>query len=318
MRIFLWICLSVPGALAQPLPMVGLLVDHVNRTIRTITAGEDGALAGQARLSEFDAAWATPDGRTALLAKSNTLYLVRRLDGGIPVWREVRGDGPSVARAAWSADSSAVALYLPGEQRVEFWKEKQGELRRAFSVELAGVNERVVSLAVAPQAKAAFLATQGRESGTLWILQEGREPRMLMPLSRAGEVQFAEGAVYLADRGRNEVLRYTGWDASPRLDLLLTAGHGLADPVGFALLPEEKKLVVASAGTSQLLVLDLRSNLLGPPVPLEEPPARLERLGAAPLFLLDSTATPAPARVFDASTQRLLAMAAEGDPSETF
>lgn len=311
MRIPFWICLFASAALAQPLPMAGVLVDHVNRTIRTVTAGEEIARSGRARVSEFDAAWATPDGRTALLARSGTLYLVRRLDGGIPVWREVREDSSAVARAAWSADSSAVALYLPGEQKIEFWKQKQGELRHAFTVDLAGVNERVVSLAVAPEAKTAFLATQGRESGTLWILQEGREPRMLMPLSRAGEVQFAEGALYLADRGRNEVLRYSGWDASPRLDLLMTAGHGLADPVGFALLTEERKLVVASAGTSQLLTLDLRSNQLAPPVPLEEPPARLERLGAAPLFLLDSTAAGGPARVYDASARRLLPMAAD-------
>lgn len=288
--------------------MAGVLVDHVGRTIRLVTAGEDAARAGRARVSEFDRAWATPDGRTALLAKSSTLYLVRRLDGGIPVWREVREDGLAVARAAWSADASAVVLYLPGEQRVEFWKQKQGELRLAYSVDVAAVNERVVSLAVAPEAKVAFLATQGRESGTLWILKEGQEPRMLMPLGGAGEMQVAGGALYLADRGRNEVLRYTGWDTMPHLDPLVTAGHGLADPVGFALL-EEKKLVVASAGNSQLLVLDLRSNVMGPPVALERPPARLERLGPAPLFLLDSGTTPAPARVYDASAQRLLAMA---------
>jgi hypothetical protein len=130
---------------------------------------------------------------------------------------------------------------------------------------------------------------------------------MLLPLERAGEMQLIDGALYVADRGRNEVLRYTGWDEMPRVESLVTAGHGLADPVGFALLVEEKKLLVASAGTSQLLVLDLRSNRLGDPVPLEAPPVKLERLGSAPLFLLDA-ATAAPARLFDASGRRLLAM----------
>lgn len=298
--------------------MAGVLVDHVNRTIRTVIADEAVARPGRARVSEFDAAWAAPDGRTALLARSGALYLVRRLDGGIPVWRELREEGPAVARAAWSADSSAVALLLPGEQKIEFWKQKQGELRRTFSVDITGVNERVVSMAVAPDAKAAFLSTQGRQSGTLWIVQEGREPRMLLPLLRAGEVQAFEGAVYVADRGRNEVLRYSGWDAMPRLELLVTAGHGLDDPVGFALLTEQKKLVVASAGNSQLLVLDLRSGIPGPPVPLEDPPARFERLGAAPLFLLDSTAAAAPARIYDAAAQRLLAVAPEPAAAETF
>jgi DNA-binding beta-propeller fold protein YncE len=169
-----------------------------------------------------------------------------------------------------------LALLMPGEQQIEFWKQKQGELRRAFSVDITGVNERVVSLAVAPEAKAAFLTTQGRQSGTLWLLEEGREPRMLLPLLRAGEVQVYGDAAYVADRGRNEVLRYSGWNAMPRLDLLVTAGHGLDDPVGLALLAEQKKLVVASAGSSELLVLDLRSNRLDPPVRLEAPPAQGE------------------------------------------
>lgn len=295
---------------AQPLPMAGVLVDHVSRTIRLVVAQEDTVSAGLPRVREFDAAWVAPDGRTALLAKSGTLHLVRRLDGAIPVWREFRDNGAAVARASWSSDSSALALYLPGEQKLELWKKSpQGELRRAWEADLAAIGERIVSIAVGPEAAETFLATQGRESGTLWIVKENQQPRMLMPLERAGEIQLVNGALYLADRGRNEVLRYTGWDAMPRVDTLVTAGHGLADPVGFALLAEEKKLVVASAGTSQLLVLDLRSNQLGEPVPLAVPPAKLERLGTAPLFLLDA-ASSAPARLFDASAQRLLAMTA--------
>lgn len=301
-------CLFACAITAQPLPMAGVLVDHVSRTIRLVVAQEDTVSAGRPRVREFDAAWVAPDGSTALLAKSGALHLVRRLDGAIPVWREFRDNGAAVARVSWSSDSSALALYVPAEQKLELWKKSpQGELRRAWEADVAAIGERIVSIAVGPEAAEAFLATQGRESGTLWIVKENQQPRMLMPLEKAGEMQLVNGALYVADRVRNEVLRYTGWDAMPRVDTLVTAGHGLADPVGFALLAEEKKLVVASAGTSQLLVLDLRSNQLGEPVALEAPPAKLERLGTAPLFLLDA-ASSAPARLFDASARRLLAM----------
>ncbi len=310
MRTLLASCLFCTAAVAQPLSMAGVLVDHVTRTIRLVVAGEETASAGRPRVREFDAAWAAPDGRTALLSKSGTLYLVRRLDGAIPVWREFSGQAAAVGRAAWSEDASSLALYLPGEQKLELWKKtSQGELRAAWSADLAAIGERIVSIAVAPDAREAFLATQARDSGTLWILKQDQQPRMLMPLDRAGEIQWIGGALYVADRGRNEVLRYTGWDATPRVDTLVTAGHGLADPVGFALLAEEKQLLVASAGTSQVLVLDLRSNQLRDPVTLDAPPAKFERLGAAPLFLLD--ASPAShARLFDAAGQRLLAMTA--------
>lgn len=308
MRTLFVYCLFAGAMTAQSLPMAGVLVDHVSRTIRLVVAQNDTVSAGHPRVREFDSAWVAPDGRTALLSKSGALYLVRRLDGAVPVWREFREDGAAVARAAWSTDSSELALYIPGQQKLELWKKSpQGELRLAWEADLAGIGERVVSIAVGAESKEAFLATQGRESGTLWILQQNQPPRMLMPLDRAGEMQLADGALYVADRGRNEVLRYTGWDAMPRVDTLMTAGHGLADPVGFALLAEQKKLVVASAGNSQLLVLDLRSSQIGEPVPLETPPARLERLGAAPLFLLDA-ASAAPARLFDAAGQKLLAM----------
>jgi hypothetical protein len=294
---------------AQPLPVAGVIVDHVSRTIRPVVAGEEQATAGAARVREFDAAWPAPDGRTVLVARSRALYLVRRLDGAMPVWREFRSEGPPVSRAAWSADGSTLALYLAEEKQIEFWKNCQGEPRRVFTAELSQLGERVVSFAVAPEARVAFLATQGRESGTLWILQQGFEPRMVLPLGKAGELQFIDGMLYAADRGRNEVLRYSGWDAAPRVETLVAAGHGLADPVGFALLADQKKLIVASAGTSELLVLNLRTGLPEAPVPLAEPPARFERLGPAPLFALDGGARQAPAWLYDASARRLLALA---------
>jgi hypothetical protein len=310
MRALLVSCLICFPAAAQTLSMAGVLVNHVERTIRMVVAGEETATAGPPRVREFDAAWPSPDGNATLLSKSGALYLVRRLDGTIPVWRELRDNGAAIGRAAWSEDSSALALYLPGERKLELWKrDAQGELRRSWEADVAAVQERIQSIAVAPEAREAFLATQGRESGTLWILKRDEQPRMLLPLGRAGEMQLIAGSLYLADRGRNEVLRYSGWDAAPRVETLMMAGHGLADPVGFALLAEEKKLLVASAGTSQVLVLDLRSNQLRDPVALDAPPARFERLGAAPLFVLDA-GTAAPARLFDASGQRLLAMTA--------
>lgn len=313
---YLFCLLALVAANAQPLPMAGVIVDHVTRTIRPVVAGEDGASAGRARVREFDAAWPAPDGRTVLVARSRSLHLVRRLDGAIPVWREFREDGPAVARAAWSEDSSTLALYLPDEKKIEFWKNCLVEPRRAFAADISPVTERVVSFTVAPDARVAFLATQGRESGTLWILEEGFQPRMLMPLGKAGEIRFLGGALYIADRGRNEVLRYTGWQAMPRVETLVAAGHGLSDPVGFALIPDQKKLLVASAGTSQLLVLNLRTGRLEEPVALAEPPARLEQLGQAPLFALDGSPRTAPARLYDAAAQRLLALAAPAPAAE--
>ncbi|MGB9604704.1 MAG: hypothetical protein ACPL88_02340, partial [Bryobacteraceae bacterium] len=149
-------CLSalfVWAAAAQPLPVAGVIVDQVSRTVRPVMADGESVSAGRARVREFDAAWPAPDGQTVLVARGGSLHLVRRLDGAIPVWREFREDGPAVERAAWSEDSTVLALYLPDEKKVEVWNHCPADPQRAFAADLSTVAERVVSLAVSPDAK---------------------------------------------------------------------------------------------------------------------------------------------------------------------
>lgn len=305
------------AASAQTRPVAGLIVDQAGHTIRTVAASPDAATAGRPAVSGFDAAWAAPDGASVLVANADALYLVRRLDGALPVWREFRPDSSPVSTAAWSADSSALGLLLSETRELEFWSGLPAEPRRTATLDLSSIGERIVSIAVAPGARFAFIATQGRGSGTLYLAEPGLQPRMLLPLGKAGDLQLAGGNLYIADRGRNEVLRLGGWEFNPQVSTLLTAGHGLADPVGFAFLPDQKKLLVASAASNQILVLDLRTNTLAPPVDLDQAPSRFERLGQGPLFLLNPPGPGSPpACVFDASSRRLLSLAFPPPPAD--
>lgn len=83
-------------------PVSGLLVDEQSRSIRPIVGMPGSAYAGDASVTAFDFASAAPDGRNALITRAGSLYLIRRLDGAAPVWRELNNEPVAIGRAAWS------------------------------------------------------------------------------------------------------------------------------------------------------------------------------------------------------------------------
>ncbi len=290
---------------AQTLPMSGVIVDQVNRAIRPIVAGPESAQAGTAKVREFDFAVAAPDGRNALVSRDGSLYIVRRLDGALPVWRQLSPEDLQVKRAAWSDNSDSLALIDTAAGRLELWTRLSSEPKRKGTVDLASITERIVSLAVDGEARFAFAATQGKESGTLYLLKPGQEPLMLLPLGKAGVIQLAGGALYIADRGRNEVIRLTNWDRMPNVATLASAGNGLVDPVGFAVDSERKMLFVASRETQQVLGIDLQSGAVKDTLDLGFAPSALDRVGQGQLFLLESgLASSLPAQLLDTRAQR--------------
>lgn len=294
---------------AQTLPMSGVIVDQVNRAIRPIVAGSESAQAGTAKVREFDFAVAAPDGRNALVSRDGSLYIIRRLDGALPVWRELLPENMEVKRAAWSDNSESLALIDGTANRLELWTRLTYEPKRKGTVDLTSITERIVSLAVDGEARFAFAATQGKESGTLYLLKPGQEPLMLLPLTRAGVIQLAGNALYVADRGSNEVIRLTNWDRMPNVVTLASAGNGLVDPVGFAVDAERKLLYVASRGTQQVLGIDLQSGAVKDTLDLGFAPSALDRVGQGQLFLLESgLAGTLPAQLLDTRAQRAALM----------
>lgn len=302
---------------AQTLPMSGVIVDQVNRAIRPILAGAESAQAGSATVREFDFAVPAPDGQNALVSRDGSLYIIRRLNGALPVWRELLSEKSQVKRAVWSDNSESLALIDASANRLELWTRMSYEPKHKWAADLASISERIVSLAVDGEARFAFAATQGKDSGTLYLLKPGQEPLMLLPLGKAGVIQLAGGALYIADRGRNEVIRLTNWDRIPNVATLASAGNGLVDPVGFAVDAERKLLHVASRGTQQVLGIDLQSGAVKDTLDLDFAPTTLDRVGRGQLFLLESgLAGSLPAQLLDTRAQKAALVpvsAASGD-----
>ena len=279
--------LSTAGtAAAEQGAFGGVLVDAQSRSIRRLLGGGGAAWATDAAVSGFDFAAAAPDGQNALISKDDTLYIVRRLGGAIPVWRQLPSEIKAVSAAAWSENNETLAVLDAAEPRLEFWTGLGWESKRAGVVDLTGLGERVVSLAVGKDGRYGFAATQGEKSGTLYLLVAGEEPRMLMPLERAGKLLLSGEALYVVDRGRDEVLKITNWERYPSIETVACAGQGVAGPVGVAVSSDRRLLYVANALTQQILAVDLRSSAVKGILDLDFPPTGIDKVGGGALFLL--------------------------------
>jgi len=296
----------------------GVLVDSAARSIRPILGMPGSAYAGRATVSAFEFAAAAPGARSALVAKDGALYILRRLDATRPVWRELSSEVQSLEFAAWSENAEAIVLQPRGETRLDFWTTLSYDPKRAGSVDISSISERIESIAVDHDGRFAFAATQGEESGTLYFLRPGELPRMLMPLQRAGSLMLAGDTLWVADRGRNEVFRLRNWDQMPQIQPAATMAHGIEDPVGVALSRDGKTLWVASAATRHILGVDLDSSQVKHHLDLDFTPTGMQRLGVEGLFLLESgVAGEMPAQVLDTAARKVffvpVPLAAEAD-----
>ncbi|HEY3443497.1 MAG TPA: hypothetical protein VGK29_22250 [Paludibaculum sp.] len=303
-RTLLTLAVAAASSLAQDSnlagPVSGLLVDEQARSIRPILGMPGSAYAGDAAVTAFDFASAAPDGRSALVSRAGSLYLVRRLDGATPAWRELSSESATFSRAAWSGSSETLAVVNTTANRLEFWIDLSNEPKLASTIDLAGITGDVAALAVDKDAQYAFAATQGADGSALYLLKAGGEPRMIAQLSRAGGLLLSAGALYASDRGRNEVLRVTNWSSSPEVTTIASSGHGVNDPVGVALSADGGTLYIASAGVNQLLGFDIAAGVVKASLDLEFQPTRLERMGANGLLLLErGLPGEAPAQVLD-------------------
>jgi hypothetical protein len=244
----------------------------------------------------------------ALVQNGSAIYVVRRLDGGIPVWREMLELPEGAARpeqATWSADSSAAILFSSRERLLELWSGLGSDPKREGSIDLWALDGRVISVAVGKDGRQAFFTTEGENGGSLYAAKAGELPRLILPLGRAGALLLKGDRLYVADRGRNEVLRLSQWDTSLKVELAAASGHGVVDPVGIDLAEDGKTLVIANAGSRQLISVETDSWRLRSVRDLDFRPAGLDRSGG--LFVTSaSTASSTGTWVMEATTLTLV------------
>jgi hypothetical protein len=280
-------------------PVSGLLVDPGTRSIRPIIGLPGSAYAGDAAVTRVDYALGAPDGASALVQRDGSIYLLRRLAAGTPVWRTLKDDSTRLGAAAWSEDAQALALYLPDETRVELWKNLGADPTLSGSVDLTGTDGSLAALAVTSDGGTAFAAMTAEQGGsTLYLLKPGESPRMLAPLSSAGTLLVHGGALYATDRERGEILMLTGWDFNTSLKTIATPALGVTDPVGLGFAADRKTLWVADGASRQLLAIDVDQQKVLGTLDLDFQPTQLEKSGSV-FLLARGEAGVRPAQVLD-------------------
>jgi hypothetical protein len=288
-------------------PITGLLVDNAQRSIRPILGMVPGAAyAGDPAVRDMDFGVAAPDGRTALVSRDGSLYIVRRLDGALPVWRQL-GDEKPGGPAGWSHDGKSLATVAGDAGHVDFWRKVDSdEPENAGKVDLTYFNETILALAVDSSAAFAFATTRSDAGGSLYLLKPGQMPRLVLTLEKPGRMLLTGDTLFVADRGRREVLRIANWDFSMQVATVATSGHGVADPVGIALSRDGKTLFVASAENRLLVAVEAGSGAGSRSLELDFTPTRLDALAGGAYLLLDNGVPgEAPAQVLDTRTLRV-------------
>jgi hypothetical protein len=299
-------CVLAAAALTLPAaddylrgPVAGLIVDAESGSIRPILGSAGAAYAGAAAVRGATYTSASPDGERALVAAQGTLFLVHRLDAGAPVWLTLREDASDLGLSAFTADGAAVAVHETAHHQIELWNNLRDEPASGGVIDLNTVAGRLVSLALHADGATVFATFQETDdSAAVYRMRADAAPLLLASLERAGALELHRDALFAADRGRNEVLRISAWDVAPAVMTVASHAHGIEDPVGIAVTANGDTLFIASAGTRQVLAVDIQQQALKASLDLSFQPSRLERSGSV-LLLAAGVPGVQPAQVLD-------------------
>lgn len=286
-------------------PVSGVIVDQKAGAIRPIMGVPGSAYASEAAIKGLDSAIAAPDGRSAMVSKDGVLFLVRRLDGPIPVWRMFRDSAADLGRAAFSEDTSALAIQDTAHNQIEIWSSLADQPKLKATIGLSDIPGRLVALATGRNGEYAFASFQESDTAaSLYLLKANETPRQLYALEKAGSLLLRGDVLWFSDTARNNVYKLTQWDMSFNLSTVASAAHGVSGPVGIAISNDGKTLFVANGEARQLVAVDVDRQTVKAAFALDFQPTQLERSGG---FFLLASGTPGsqPAQVFDAERMQV-------------
>lgn len=286
-------------------PVSGIVYDGAERAIRPMMGVPGAAYLGAPIAGRVDFASIAPDGRRALAVTGGRLFLLRGLNTGAVRWVPLEEES-AVPMVAWRADSAAAAVWSRGGNRIRLWSalassdagspgptNPRAESRSARVArqndpeltELGRVAGPLTTLGVDSLDQVVF----GVEGEGLYLAAAGRRPSLIAPMRRPSAIAFAANdLLYATDQARGEVIEVSRYGGSPDVTLLAGADRAVADPIGAALSPDGRSLVVAGAASRKVVYLDRATRAAVAAVDLDFEPSGIEPLSGASLFLLKS------------------------------
>ena len=305
--LILMMCLAALTLAAQETrlagPVSGVLFDPQARALRPILGVMGASYLGDAVVAGLDYASVSPNGKFAVAIRPDGVLLVRGLDEGRA--DQFALETPAgVTHAAWSADSSAVALWNDAGH-VEAWRDLATTARLALSADLG----KIVAVAVAADGSNLAAAT---EAGAI-VLADGTAVRQILALERPAALALAGSRLFVADAARNEILSLANYAKAGDAQMFANGARGVSDPEAMAVSPDQKALLVAGKAARSLTAFDLSTSEILAVAELDFEPTRLERFSGS-LFALTNGVGGVPFEVLD-STRSLAVYFVPAEPA---
>lgn len=256
-------------------PVPGLVYDEQSKALRPMIGVPGASYLGGALAKDLENASVAPNGLMALAVREGKLGL---LDLTVNESRWVELSPAAAARIAWSADSSAAAVWS-ANGRVEVWRNLKEQPQSAALGNLEDVT------ILAADSTGAVAAAAGN---AVYRLQEGANPELLARINDVSALALSgDGrSLYAASRKDNTVLELADWRNTGGATLLAGENAGVLSPEALALSADGRKLIVANEAS--LVMIDRATRAVTETINLSFKPTRLERLGDGSAFLLNN------------------------------
>jgi hypothetical protein len=252
----------------------GVVFDAPSGSLRPILGAPGAAYLGPPVARGFEAVSVAPDASRAIALAQGRLYWIDGvLAGASP--RELAQDAGPWQLAAWSGDSSRVALWL-GDRLLLVSPEGP-----AVSLRVEGLEGAIRALAVADR-EAVLAAVEG---AGVYLLEEGAAPALLAPMAEPVSIAAGGDRAWVVDRARREVLEIRRYREAPELVQFAGPARGLADPIAVAIAHREAAVWVADAAGRKVVRFDPASGAAALELALDFEPSRLQALGESGFLL---------------------------------
>jgi hypothetical protein len=204
-------------------------------------------------------------------------------------------------RIVLSPRGDAAALYDRAQRTIQFVSGLPANPSVEGSVDLSSLDGVITAIAISDDGEVGLVATSGRNSGSVYVLKTGQDPRPIVSVGRVLALAFVERShdAVIADYDKNEVLLVQQVDGSAQPVPLASGNDGIVHPNAIIATADGRRALVASSDSRRVAFVPLSG---GPTefVSCRCEPTTLARLNGNSMFQL-TTASGQPLFVLDAS-----------------
>jgi hypothetical protein len=271
-------------------PVTGFIFDAQLRAVRPMLGIPGAAYLGNAVAAGLNAASVAPDGSAALAVQQNgKLLLYTGLRGATPVVTALAGAIANPDHFAWTANSSAAAIYSSHAGQAQVLTALTNSPVAAAPIDLSSLPGPVAALAFDGQR--VILAVASADSGGIYLAgaaASGME--RIAPAAGPSAIALAGSNLYFSDNQSQQIFQVQNY-AATSATVSFANDSGINSPAGLQVSADGQRLYVANAGNRKLAVYDIPSRTPIQSLDLNFIPTRLDRFGDSSVFLMNGSGT---------------------------